>query len=787
MNSGSNISEFYDNEDKIDLGEIKRYYRSIFAITLIVALLGVIYAYFATNIYQSKMLLELTESKKDMDSDFMSMAMGMSGSKIEDEIIIFKTHDLARKALKDLNLGTRYFTTKNFKHIELYKDSPFVITHEYLSEQAMELPIKLIPVGEEKFRLIIEPTTKKKIVNTLRSFIAPLPADKQPIIYNKIHSFGEKIETPWFAFSVQKIHELENEEYFFTILPDRLMYYFIDKRLSVTTSSKTSNIITLKFEDSVPLRAKEVLDVLSDTYIKEKMRINSKSADKKLHFIDIQLDAINKMLESSSKSLEQYKATNIVVDLSSEAQLTAGKLSELETQLYEINMNIDVMESILNYIKTHKDIKGVNMADSVQQANPAIQNIILEIQKITVENSGLLAKYTEAHPNAIKIKKQLASLRSSLQYTIQSSLRTLKKRKQSLSMTIENNRIKMQAFPEQEQKLAQLTRNFMVNEKIYSFLLEKRAEIAIIESSTVSEILIVEPTKSTDDIDAPIKPKRVLTILFGFFLGLVLGAAQALLRVYLDNTVKSVEDIEKLTTIPVYGVLPILKQKIIKLEVFKDPKSPFAESYRSLRTNLQFARKENQANVILVTSNIAGEGKSTTTANLGAIFQMADYRSIVINLDLRRPTLHHYFNVDNSSGMSTYLSGKSNIGEIIQSTDYEQLDIIASGPVPPNPSELILTDKLDKLLNDLKEVYDYIFIDSAPLGLVTDTMHLMQYADTSLIVFRENYAKKSFVTDLNKLIGKHNLKHIGIVINSADISSGSYGYGYGYNNNYSTI
>ncbi len=780
MNGQPNISEFDDNEDGIDLREIKRYYRSIFVITLIVTLLGFTYAYFATNIYQSKMLLKLTEGKKKVDADFMSMAMGMSANKIEDEIIIFKTHNLARKALKDLNLGTRYFTKKHFKHTELYKDSPFVVTHEYLSERVMELPIQLIPVGEKQFRLIIRPTKKKKIINTLRSFIAPLPADEQPIVYNKVHSFGEKIETTLFTFSVQQIHEFVNEEYFFIILPNRFMYDYIDKRLSVATSSKTSNIITLKFEDSVPLRAKEVLNALSNTYINEKMKINSKSADKKLHFIDIQLDAVNKMLESSSKNLEQYKATNIVVDLSSKAQLTAGKLIELETEFYEINMNIDVMESIFNYIKTHKDIKGVNMADSVQQANPAIQNIILEIQKITVENGGLLAEYTEAHPYAIKIKKQLASLRSSLQYTIQSSLRTLKKRKQSLNKTIENNRIKMQAFPEQEQKLAQLTRNFMVNEKIYSFLLEKRAEIAIIESSTVSETLIIEPTKATDDKDFPIKPKRVLIIVFGFFLGLVLGSIQALLRSYLDNTVKSVEDIAKLTTIPIYGILPALKQKIIKLEVFKDPKSPFAESYRSLRTNLQFAHKENQANVILVTSMIAGEGKSTTVANLGAVFQIAGYKTIVINLDLRKPTLHHYFNVDNSSGMSTYLSGKSSIGEIIQSTEYENLDIIASGPIPPNPSELILTDKLDKLLDDLKEVYDYIFIDSAPLGLVTDTMHLMQYADTSLIVFRENYAKKSFVTDLNHLVKRHDLKHIGIVINSADISSGSYGYGYGY-------
>jgi capsular exopolysaccharide synthesis family protein len=175
-----------------------------------------------------------------------------------------------------------------------------------------------------------------------------------------------------------------------------------------------------------------------------------------------------------------------------------------------------------------------------------------------------------------------------------------------------------------------------------------------------------------------------------------------------------------------------------------------------------------------------GEGKSTTVANLAAIFQMAEYKSIVIDLDLRKPTVYNYFNIDGSRGMSTYLSGKSSTGEIIQSTEYKYLDIIPSGPVPPNPSELILTGKLNKLLDELKTVYDYIFIDSAPLGLVTDTIHLMQYADTNLIVFRENYAKKSYVKDLNHLVERHDLKHVGIVINSVDNAHGSYGYGYGY-------
>ncbi len=768
-------------DGEVDFKEVfaalKRYYKSILTIVLLATVLAFVYGYFSTDIYQTKTLIKLGEDKKANNIDFMTMAIGRSSS-LEDEVAILKTRRLAEKALEDVNIGIRYFMKENLKSREFYKDSPFVVTHEYLSLRAIEVPIRLIPAGEEHFRLIIDSTLKEKVINNVRSFITPLPADKQPIVYDKLHEFGKKIETSWFTITVQKVYELVNDEYYFTMLPNELMTYFIGKHLSVQTHSEKGAIIVMSFQDNAPLRAKEILDALSRAYIRDNMEIKSESANKKLHFIDIQLDAIDKTLKGSAENLERYKATNIVVDLSAKAQLTAGKLSEFETQLYDINMQIDVLENTYNYIKTHQDIRGISITTTQQlNQNNAIGSIVLEIQKTIRLQSDILSEFKVAHPNVIKINRQLASLRSSLRSAIQSSLRTLYKRKQSLNDIIKENRNKMQVLPAQERKLARLTRNFMVNEKIYAFLLEKRAETAIVESSTVSETRIVE---FAEVVNLPIKPNHAIIIFVGFALGLILGIAQAILRAYLDNTIKRSEDIENLTTIPIYGILPVLKQKTIKLEVFKDPKSPFTESYRSLRTNLQFSRKENQANVVLVTSTIAGEGKSTITANLGAIFQMADYRSIVINLDLRRPTLHHYFNLDNSTGMSTYLSGKSSIGEIIQSTEYENLDVIVSGPIPPNPSELLLTDKLCKLLDDLKTVYDYIFIDSAPLGLVTDTMHLMQYADRSLIVFRGNYAKKSFVTDLNNLVKRHDLKHIGIVINSVDIFSGYYGYGYGY-------
>jgi len=769
------IPESSMNKEELNLKKIfdafKHYRKSILIIVLIATLLAFAKAYFSTTIYQSETLIKLAENQKSANSDFIEMT---KYSNIEDEMVAFRTKRLAERALQNLNLGTRYYTKRNLKSYELYKDSPFIVTFEYLSPRAMGVPIQLLPSSKENhFRLIMGPTLKQKVINTVRSFIAPLPADKQPIVYDKLHSFGEKIETPWFTIAVQEIHELENNEYYFTMIPNESMTDFIGKNLTVSSSSEEGSIIILDFEDSVPLRAKEILDVLSNAYINENIDNKSRSAERKLHFIDMQLKAIDKMMIGSAKNIERFKATNIMVDLSSKALLTAEKLSDLETQLYEINMNIDVKEGILNYIETHKnikDIKGINITSALQSGqNEATSSIILEIQKAIIQRNDLLSSFTEAHPRVIRINRQFVSLRNSLKVAIQGSLRTLQKRKQTLSNIIKDNTAKMQALPGQEQRLARLTRNFMVNEKIYSYLLEKRAETAISESSTVSEISIFEfPTVA----DLPIKPNRLNTIVIGFLLGLIFGMMQALLRANLDNTIKSVEDIETLSSIPIYGSIPFLNSK-------KESQS-YYEALRVIRTNIDFLQNTGKSKIITITSSVPGEGKSSTITELGKIIAKSNKKVIILDIDMRRPSVYKKFDFSNNIGMSTLLAGRNSLEEVIQKTKDINLNTITSGPIPPNPSELIMSDKLKDVLKHLILTYDYVLIDSPPIGMVTDAMITMYMSDLNLIVLRANYSKKEFIGKINRLVDEHDL-NAGLILNGQELKDkAGYGYGYGY-------
>ena len=351
---------------------------------------------------------------------------------------------------------------------------------------------------------------------------------------------------------------------------------------------------------------------------------------------------------------------------------------------------------------------------------------------------------------------------------------SIKEKKKLIERSIAEQQKLLNKLPTDERVYGELQRKFVVNEKIYSYLLEKRLETAVIKASTVSKNRIIDSALVPE---MAIKPKRKIIVLVGLILGLILGIALAFLRAFLDDRIKEEEDVTSKTDIPLLGSIPHVKKDSDKLKVFLSPKSAMAEAFRNLRTNLQFMSRKYSSHVIAVTSTVGGEGKTTVCINLGGIMSMVDKKSIILNLDMRKPTLHEKFGIQNGLGMSTLLSGNTTLANVIQKTEYENLDIITSGPVPPNPSELIQGEIMEKLLAKLREVYDVIILDTPPVGLVTDARILMHLADTSIYVLRVDYSKKEYLRNLERL-SKEDISGLGILLNDVHMGKGNYGYGY---------
>ncbi len=767
-----------NNDNKINLkevfGTLANYKWLIMLFTLLVMILMLVNLYFQPSIYNSSAIVEVkSDGKKSSSTDFLMNALSSGGNgQIDKEIELLKTFSIHDDALEKVDFQTRFYRTKNYKEVEIYNNKPIKITGvEVFNEKILGKRITLSPTMDG-YKLKVETSLKDKITDFMTS--------KGLIdLGEKSYAYGQELKNDYFKFTVKRNRELM-QPIQFTIHGDNRQIYdkVIVKNLNVMQINKNAPLIKISYQDNIKKRANAYVNAIAQSFIDQSIENKNEQNNKILIFINSQLESIKTTLDSSENRLESYRINNKVIEPTIQAETYIKKLSELEVKLSENLLREKLVENLIKYTKYNQNLDAI--APSLTELNdkPTLM-LITKLQKLQLEAEELSSEFTKEHPKVLVLSRSMYNIRKkilrnikNLQANIEQTTLSLKSQK-----SMYDNKIK--GLPTKEKKLVNIKRDYEVSSSMYNFLLKKKTETEMVTVATLADYKIIDYAHTAS---IPVKPKRTLMMIVATILGLLLSSLLAFLLNGMSNKIKNKEELESLTDLPLYGIIPELKQKEGVVSVYEVPQSPFTESYRSLRTNLQFSKHSDRANVVLITSTIAGEGKTTITSNLASVFQMAGYKSIIINLDMRKPTLHTYFELNNEKGMSTYLSGKDSVQDIIFATKHENLHVITSGMIPPNPSELILSERLPKLLEILKARYDYIFIDTAPVGLVSDTIHLMKEADVNLIVFRENYAKTSFVTDLNGIIEKNNFKNVGMVLNnsSSKNSSKTYGYGYGY-------
>jgi len=762
------------DEDEIDLkevfGTLNRYKYSILVFTIVFTIGATIFAYFKPNVYEASTSIELEQENRwgGGGDDMMAMALSGSGANLDNEQYIMKSRFLAEKVLEELEIGTRYFTKHNLRTVELYHTSPFVVTYSALDKGVEGMMFQMEILDQDRFMLRMTPEMglKEKLLRKFGFIETPIEGPKP---YEREHRFGEEIVTEWFTITIKKVFELTEKSYAFSITPNKSMAGFIQFGLSTSIASKNGSILMITFQDNVALRAEQVLNALTDRYLQQELDEKTQEADQTLQFIDAQIEEINKDVEKSQGQLEKFRTQKTIVDAGQQAMMTAQNMAEYESKLQALEIESSILKNVQEYINTGKDLSGISLG-SAAYTDPALAQMIQKLQENIMGRKSLLVEFTELHPDVIKLTEAINSIKSSIKFTLKNDLSIIEQRKETLRHYIRKYQRSLEALPENERKLANLTRNSLVNEKVYNFLLEKRAETAILRSSTVSKTRIIERALIPD---LPIKPKRMLIILVGVILGFIVGIALAFLRSFLDDTLKTAEDIDKISTIPLYGAVPQRKDKTTR--------SQFEEAMRVLRTNLQFVGSAKHCKVVALTSSISGEGKTTIAVALGKIIAATGKKVILLDLDMRRSRMHEEFGITNKMGVSSVLSNNNTLEEVTQKKVVENVDVITSGPKPPNPSELLVTAGFDNMIEQLSKEYDYIILDTPPIGLVTDAMILLKMADVGLIVTRANYSKKSFLKNIERFAKEHTLGNLGFIINGLESSRRQgYGYGYGY-------
>ncbi len=767
MNNLENFKEDeYENEFELKdlLYLINRYKFFIIFTSLLFLFLANLYLYSKPYIYSTYSIIEIKSNSKKSNiasDDLLQNAFYSTNKEINKEIEILKTYEINKKAIEKINFQVQFFIEKKYKKHELYAEEiPITINKiKVLNNKILGVNIKIIP-NENSYSLEIENSKKDKFLNHILE-------KKLLTLDNKIYAFGNSIKTDYFELSINKIKDIDQPIYFRINGNSRNIYEsVVSSRLNIQQLNKDTSLVQISYEDTIPKRAVDYVNSLVEIFLREGQKSKDKISNKILTFIEKQLKNVKHKLKKSEKALENYKVKNNIINVSAQSSTMINKLSDIEVKISENNLKRTLINKALQLIYNGENFNSI-VTILAKLGDDGILIQLNSLHKLKLEDMALKIEYNNEYPKLIKIHNQIAFIKSNilqntknLKSSIEDEISSLKKQKKEY----EKNLL---SLPKKEMTLINLKSQYDVNSKLYIYLLKHKSEKKIINVASTSDYKIIEKAYLPK---SPIKPKRSMLVLSFLFLGFIMGVILVAIFSKSSSIIRDITDIKYPKKWLFCVEIPFLKgkkKKNQKINVFEEPQSIFAESYRKLRTDLQFLSKHKKSNIILITSSVEKEGKSTVAVNLSAIFQLAKAKSIIIDLNLRNPTLHKYFNIDNQMGISSYLNEVIDIYDIIFLTRKPNLDVIPAGSNAVNPSELILSKRLEILFSKLREEYEYIFVDTTSIGSFTDTFPLIEYSDINLFILKKGYSKKEYISKLKDLTIKYNLKNVGLIMNGS--------------------
>jgi capsular exopolysaccharide synthesis family protein len=725
---------------------------------LIMLILAYAFLYTQPSIYKAYSIIKVKDDREFSRKNIMLKPSALLPVDIKKDITLLKTFYMNEQALSlnRVNWGVQYYTFQKGKMSEIFTQIAIEINSLDIKDKGI--------IGK---RLIISPTKDGYIIDFKHSFVAKIKnyiSGKPLRKIEKEHSFkyNEIVKTKYFKFRVKKLSNFKNPiEVVFNGESRNIYENIIKNNLQVEQLEADVPIIEISYKDNSQQRAIFYINSLTDSFIAESVKNKSEQSNKILEFINQELDKMKGRLNRSEKSLEEYQVLNNATKPSIQASTFIKKLSEIEIKLSENELKYRLAQNLMKFIHGGHSLDAMAPALMELDEKPTLKLIEI-LQNSQLKRDALLSEFTIKHPKVIAQQKKIDSSRAKIIKNIENLQKHISQKNINLQKLKTSYESKIKSLPTKERKLVNIQRDYAVSSKMYNFLLEKQAENEIVKVATLSDYKIIDKAYSPKK---PISPNLKMTLVASILLGLILGVIIAFIRNAFDNKIRYREDIESRTQLPIYGTLPISENRSLEL-IDKKKNTHLSESYRALRSRLQFILRKNSegCKTILVTSTVFGEGKDITTANLSTIFQIANYKTVVIDFDMKKPTLDRFFSVNNVTvGLSNYLKGQIGLYDITYPTIYKNLKLIPVGKRPSNPSELILSKYMPQLMEELKKDYDYIIINTTPFGVMTDTKHLMSYSDINLILLMENYSKKTYISNLNRIIIDDEIENIGVV------------------------
>ncbi len=763
-------------EEQVDLLALirQRYlpYWPLFLLAVLIALtIAFVYLRYATPVYYASATLLVKDEKTGMDEADILESLNLSGSKkvIENEIEIIKSRTLAREVIRNLNLFSEVTVKGKIRDIVAYKSSP--VRFKFLEPDSIK---------DDYFRIM------------------PMVYDSvhdRVLLGNKPYALNDTVASPWGKIIITpkegKLADVNGRQYMLRIAGEKILAGMLQGSLTVEPTTKAGTIISLGYSDPVPDRAEDILNELIRTYNNASIEDKNRTSANTMAFVDDRLRVVNEELSQVESAVAGFKKKEGIVDISEQSRLFLESVSANDSKLAEANMQLSVLDSIQHYVSNLKPGESTVPA-TLGLSDPVLLELISKLSEVELQLERLKKTTGENSPLLESFYRQEAQLRPSILANINSLRANLQASKARIEA--DNGRYAglIRNVPDKEKAFVEVSRQQEIKNNIYTFLLQKREETAVASAAAVSDSRIVDPAEA---VATPVSPKKPMVLGLAVLGGIIAVGGFITLRDMMKREVTTRAEIEKATPAPILAEIlqDTSKEPIV---IAEGRRSFVAEQFRTLRTTLSYIGVNANGTIngnghrksLLVTSSISGEGKSFVSVNLAISLSLVKKKVALLEFDLRKPQISKMLKVSREPGISNYLVGQAEIASILQPVlGNEYLYVLPAGAIPPNPTELILNGQLEHLIANLKSRFDYVIIDTAPVGLVTDARLLAAYTDATLYVIRHQVTPKLYLKTLNELYQSKELGNLNIVFNgiqprgvSGYGGANGYGYGYGY-------